>query len=85
MNLHSGQGGHQPILAVSPNFCVPLARELIFFPKLSVACIRNLLTFRSPLEALQRARVLVVQRNEAIRQCLLFQEGQLSHQAWTTG
>lgn len=51
-----GQGGHQPTLAVSPDFCTPLARELVSSLKLCVALIRNALTFGSPPGALQRAR-----------------------------
>lgn len=62
-NCILGQGGHQPILAISPDFCASLARELISFPKLCVALIRNPLIFRSPLGALQRTRVLVAHKN----------------------
>lgn len=62
-NCILGQGGHQPILAISPDFCASLARELIFFPNLCVALTRSPLTFRSPLGALKRARVLVAHNN----------------------
>ena len=64
-NCIVGQVGRQPILAVSPDFCTPLASGLISFPKLCVAFTRNPVTFRSPLGAQQRVRDLEDQRTGA--------------------